>query len=78
MLEDLHEGFGSILLSSSLDILGQASHRGVTVVKGLELNNLVRVAPFLNLENLGLVFILKELATLFFRADVHNEQADDI
>lgn len=78
MLEDLHKGLRSILLSSSLDLLGQSGHSSITILGRLELDDLVRVAPFLDLEDLGLVLLVKELSALVLGANVHNEETNDV
>jgi hypothetical protein len=78
VLEDLDQRFRPILLSSGLDILWQARKGAIAVFGRLELHNLIRVAPFLDLENLGSVFRIKQFPGLLVRVDVHDEKPDNI
>jgi hypothetical protein len=42
------------------------------------LNDLVRVTPFVDLGNLVLVLLVEKISTLFFSANVHDEESNNI
>ena len=77
-LEDLDQRLGAVLLGPRLNVVRKTSHGRITVIQGLEVNHLVHCAPFLNLDDVGLVLLGKEIATLFLRCCIHNKQADNI
>jgi hypothetical protein len=78
MLEDLNQRLGSILLSSSLHIVGKSVQGTVTVLSCLELNNLVGVTPLVDLQDLVLVLLAEKVSTLLLGANIHNEESNDI
>jgi hypothetical protein len=78
VLKDLHQRLRPILLSSCLDLLWKTSHGCIAVLDSLELDNLVRVAPLVNLENLALVLLLEQITALLLGVNVHDEETNDV
>ena len=76
--ENLDQRLGAVLLAGGavLHVVGETIHGRVAVLGRLELRDLVVGAPAVDLDDLGLILLGKEIADLVIALCVHDEEAD--